>query len=102
VNARWIGDGIEDRAWLPEPGDIGIGAANYHHCLMVHCPICHWLHVVDIVGSTYPNPRWTWDKATLTASPSYKLWDHTGAVCHWTLTNGVFIIHEDSTAKAQG
>lgn len=98
MNARWIGSDIDTCEKLTEPGDIGIGAENYHHSLMVNCPICHRLHVVDIIGSTYPNPRWTWDQSSLTASPSYKLTHHTGAVCHWNITNGEWVIHGDSTA----
>ncbi|MDB5095481.1 MAG: hypothetical protein JWO85_3582 [Candidatus Eremiobacteraeota bacterium] len=99
MTARFIGKDVDSFEALSLPGDIAIGADNYHRCLMVNCPICHRLHVVDIMGSTYPNPRWTWDEATLTASPSYKLTSGCdGAICHWNLTNGEFIIHGDSTA----
>ncbi|MDE2106891.1 MAG: hypothetical protein KGL39_57280 [Patescibacteria group bacterium] len=90
---------IEDPDQLAEPGQMGIGADNYHRCLCVNCPICHRLHVVDIIGSTYPNPRWTFDRNTMTVSPSYKLTHWTGAICHWNITNGEWVIHGDSTAK---
>lgn len=103
MKARWVGTAIgggEKSAdeILREPGDIGIGAENYHFCLLVCCPVCGEMHAVDIVGSTYPNPRWSWDGITLTAAPSFKVTRFDGAICHWTLTNGEFTIHEDSTA----
>jgi Family of unknown function (DUF6527) len=100
VKARWIGTDVGSCADLPQPGDIAIGAENYHDCLMVKCPICHRLHVVDIIGSTYPNPRWKWDQSTLTMVPSLRVGPYDdGTICHWNLTNGEFIIHSDSTAK---
>ncbi len=99
MKARWMGTDLASPKDVPEPGDIGIGAANYHHCLLVNCPICHQLHVVDIKGSTYPEPRWMFDPTSLTVSPSYKLTHHTRAICHWNLTNSEWVIHGDSTAN---
>lgn len=99
MRARFIGHGVDTYEALTVPGDMAIGAANYHYCLMVCCPICHDLHVVDIKGSTYPNPRWTFDEATLSLSASLAV--NQGSLtecCHWSLDNGEFTIHGDSTA----
>ena len=107
MKARWAGAAIgggekSAREILMQPGDIGLGAENYHYNLLVNCPICRELHVVDIEGGVGPSGgpgRWSWDGLALTAAPSYKLTHHTGEICHWTLTNGEFTIHPDSTAK---
>ncbi len=101
MNARFVGKNIGQWRDLPQPGDIAIGAENYHHGLMVNCPVCHDLHVVNIPGG-HSGFAWRWDEATLTLTPSVVF---TGGRpvrrCHWNLTNGVFVIHADSTAKPQ-
>lgn len=101
MNARWMGEGITDTRDLKEPGDIGIGAENYHLSLLVRCPVCHRSHIAAIQTSTGGAPVWSWDQSTLTLSPSYRTERTFGdgqGVCHWNLTNGVFQIHGDSTA----
>lgn len=104
MKARFVGTNVGTCATLTQPGDVALGAENYHFCLMVNCPVCHELLVVDIVGSTHPTPRWVFDKATLTltgngGSSSVMVNGGTDHSCHWNLTNGEFIIHADSTAK---
>jgi hypothetical protein len=76
------------------PGSVAVGAENYHHNILVICPVCHDLHIVD-------PERWTLNEATLTISPSVLVINYRG-ICHWNLTNGEFIIHGDSTAKPRG
>lgn len=95
MQARFIGVNIESGDQLPNPGDIGIGAANYHHSLLVRCPHCSELEVVNIVPGV-GKLCWTWDQSTLTMHPSYLIQHYTGCVCHWTLVNGVFTIYPDS------
>ena len=103
MKARFLGHDVNQYAMLTEPGDMAIGAANYHHNLMVRCPICHRLHVVDITTGTKPSGgpgRWTFDEATLTLSASFAC--NQGSLteyCHWSLANGEFTIHPDSTRK---
>lgn len=99
--ARWMGEGIAALSDLKEPGDIGIGAENYHFSLLVRCAVCHRGHVAAIPTSTGGAPVWQWNPSTLTLSPSYRTEFVGGAlvgVCHWNLTDGEFIIHGDSTA----
>jgi hypothetical protein len=96
MKARFIGStgSFDD---LPKPGDIAIGHPNYHGGLMVNCPVCHGLHVVNFTDAN--RLRWDWGQATLTLSPSVKITHHDRTICHWNLINGEFIIHGDSTAK---
>jgi hypothetical protein len=97
MKARWIAADIDTYEALTQPGDIAIGAENFHYNLMVNCPVCYDLHVVNI---TQPDSRahWDWDQATLTLSPSVRVMC-CAETCHWNLTHGEFIIHGDSTAK---
>ncbi len=93
MRARWIGTGIESYEQLTQQGDVGLGAENYHYSVMVRCPVCDDLHIVD--------HRWTWDQATLTITPSVAVgpWsraDNVEHFCHWNLTNGEFLIHGDT------
>ena len=92
MKARWMGENIGNGFEVieAEPGNIGRGAENWHNYLLVCCPVCHRLHVVD--------ERWKFDRRALTLTPSVKCEGHRG-VCHWNLTNGEFIVHADSTAK---
>lgn len=94
-----MGTDIVTREQLDRPGDVGIGADNYHFSLIVRCPICEDIHVIAIPCSI-GNPRlvWEFNVSTLTVVPSFRAAGHRG-VCHFTLTNGVFTIHADSTAK---
>lgn len=99
MKARFIGTtGTFDD--LPQPGDIAIGHPNYHGGLMVNCPICHRLHVVNFTDPA--RTKWDWDQATLTLFPSVAIDQGTDNCCHWNLTNGEFIIHGDSTATPTG
>jgi hypothetical protein len=102
VNARWIGTDIGESDKLTQVGDIAIGAANYHAHFMVLCPCCERLHVVRINDEGGSGPSWSWNQETLTLSPSVRVTYPTlkgeGPTCHWTLTNGVFNIHPDSSA----
>lgn len=99
MKARWIGEGIESYEALTQPGDIGIGAENYHGNLMVCCPCCGQLHVVTIHEGQGPL-CWAWDQSTLTLSPSVRVGpSYRGVVCHWNITAGEFIIHGDSTQR---
>lgn len=99
MKARFIGFDLASHNDVPEPGDIGIGAANYHGGLMIRCPICGYL---DVINFTDPNRlKWDWDQSTLTLSPSVKV-TAAGSICHYNITNGEFIIHADSTAKPGG
>jgi hypothetical protein len=94
MKARWMGTDLASSDDVPEKGDIGLGAANYHGGLMICCPVCGWL---DVINCTDPNRlKWDWDQATLTLSPSVKV-TAGASICHYNLTNGVFIIHGDST-----
>lgn len=95
MKAHWIGTGIKTCADLTQPGDIGIGAENYHHDLLVICPLCESLHVAALTDEGGRKP-WGWNQDTLTLTPSYKCWTHNGGICHWNLTNGEFVIHGDS------
>lgn len=80
---------------VPERGDIGIGAENYHGGLMIRCPLCGYL---DVINFADPNRmRWDWNQSTLTLSPSVMV-TAAKAICHYNLTNGEFVIHGDSTA----
>lgn len=96
--ARWSGTNIGSGRALSACGDVGIGAENYHFNLLVRCPVCADIHVVPIPCSTGGRISWEFNVATITLSPSVRIDGHRG-VCHWTLTNGVFVIHTDSTAK---
>lgn len=98
MRARWLGSDIVTRETLPEPGDVGIGADNYHFNLLVRCPVCHGLHPVPIPCSTGDREPWEFNVATITLAPSVRVAGNRG-VCHWTLTNGVFTIHSESTAR---
>lgn len=104
MKARFIGKDVSTFAALTEVGDMAIGAENYHHNLMVRCPICHQLHVVDLTTGTGPRGgpgRWTFDEATLSLSASLAVNQGSSTnYCHWSLNNGEFTIHADSTAKA--
>jgi|SRR6185503_3477459 len=95
MNARWMGTDIDHYAVLSRPGDVGIGAENYHFNLMVCCPVCEALHVVTIAPAAN---RWRFDQAAMTLVPSVRV-THSLGVCHWNLTDGVFIVHADSNAR---
>jgi hypothetical protein len=99
VKARWLGDDLDSYEDLEKPGDIGIGAENYHYGLMVQCPVCYELHVAPIRNDQGYRVVWEWNQSTLTLSPSYRCESPQRGVCHWNLTNGDFIVHSDSTAK---
>lgn len=98
MRARWIGTDIVTRETLTQTGDVGIGADNYHFHLLVRCPICDDLHPVPIPCSTGTREPWAFNVATITLSPSVRVAAGHRGVCHWTLTNGVFTLHADSTA----
>ena len=99
--ARYLGAGISTYATLDQTGDVAIGAWNYHENVMVRCPVCDTLHVVPTFDSTGSySVRWNWYPQTVTLAPSVRVSGHRG-VCHWTLTNGIFTIHGDSTAKRE-
>lgn len=94
MQARWIGNDIAKGARFHTPGDIGRGTENYHNALMVCCPHCGQL---EIVNTTDPNRLcWGWDQSTLTLHPSYHIKHHDGLICHWTLVNGIFTVAPDS------
>ena len=88
MKATWIKDFDLIEA---APGNIGRRQRNWGPWLLVCCPVCHYLHLVD--------ERWAWNQETLTLSPSYRCDAGQRGVCHWNLTNGEFIVHGDSTAK---
>ncbi len=100
LKARWIGSGIKDQDALMQAGDIGIGAENYHGNLLVRCPICGEVHPISINKDPHHGSAWQWNERTCTLSPSMKITSYYG-VCHWTLTNGMFIIWTDSTASKE-
>lgn len=98
MNARFLG-------WQPhnEP-TLEIGDVYTFHgpldidYICLRCPICHDLESVSI-NRGIEGKGWTWNESTRTLSPSVKVSHHTGAICHWTLTDGIFIIHGDSFVK---
>jgi hypothetical protein len=96
MKARWIGENVVDGfETFVVPGDVGTGAENWHYNVLVCCPVCHELHVVE----THEPKRWEWNRTALTITPSYMTrGGGREGVCHWNLTNGEFIIHGDSTA----
>jgi hypothetical protein len=106
MKARFIGENVDTRDVLTEPGDIALAAANYHGGLMVKCPVCHDLHVINFTDMA--RLCWSWDRSSLTLSPSFKatmpplVAGNPNDVCHWNLTNGEFVIHGDSTAFPTG
>lgn len=93
MRARFLGWQPHNEPTL-EVGDVYTFHGPTADYIAVRCPFCSGLEVVSINAG-----RWAWDESTLTLSPSVMVTHHTGAICHWNLTNGEFIIHPDSNAS---
>jgi uncharacterized protein DUF6527 len=100
LQARWIGSDIKGQEALTQAGDIAVDAENYHSDLIVRCPICDEVHLISINKDTHHVATWQFNERTLTLNPSAKITSYYG-VCHWTLTNGLFVIWPDSTASKE-
>ena len=81
---------------MTQPGDIGVGAANYQFGLIVRCPVCDKIIVIPLNKELH-NITWQFNESNLTLQPSVRTETSRG-ICHWSLTKGKFILYMDSTA----
>ncbi len=100
MKARFLGKiKYEQQHDVMEIGDCAIFSDGpWNGEFVARCPICHGWHTVPVARERgYNGPVWEWNETALTLSPSVKV--TAIAVCHYNLTNGEWIIHDDSTAK---
>lgn len=82
--------------------------ADYGQVLVFECPGCQTRHRVPVAATpTAPadKPQWGWNQSTETPTldPSVKIeGGQNNLTCHFNLTNGVFMFHDDCTHALRG